>query len=129
MGFFDQLRPRDLGALSELNDFGHARTRHVTGRSSGSLSVRRARSRASAGARAFMEIGAVHGRGDKARGDDVIAEAFAVAALTLIATGAFPDQADLGEIRPGAAVGTNGHADDDVILGKPVRAPDAAPAR
>lgn len=31
-----------------------------------------------------MEIAAVHGRGDKTRADDVIAEAFAVAALALV---------------------------------------------
>ena len=39
-----------------------------------------------AGARVLMKIGAVAGRGDKARADDVITEVFAVPALALVSS-------------------------------------------
>src|SRR5947207_7714230 len=42
------------------------------------------------------------------------------AEVKVVAPGAFADQADLGEVRPRAAVGTAGHADDDVLLREPM---------
>ncbi len=51
------------------------------------------------------------------------------AEIEVVAAGAFADQADLGEIGPRAAVRAAGHADDDVVLGKAVRARAARPAR
>ena len=43
------------------------------------------------------------------------------AQIEIVAAGAFADQADFGEIGPGAAVRASGHADDDVIGGKTMR--------
>src|SRR6185437_4668443 len=43
------------------------------------------------------------------------------AEIKIVAARPFADQADLGEIRPRAAVRAAGHADDDVVGGQAVR--------
>ena len=66
------------------------------------------------------------------RDDSVVLEVFGVklgepraverrAEIEVVAAGPFADQADLGDIRPRAAVRAAGHADDDVVVGEAVR--------
>ena len=78
-------------------------------------------------------LGVALDQGGERRDDLVVPDVLAVqlvqaraveggAEIEVVLAGGAPDQADLGEIGPGAAVGAAGHADHDVVVAQARRA-------